>query len=63
MSGLDEVSEMLSSSLCLASSLCMLVDRRVVIGLHLLSISSTPELLRLLALLVDARNIRKDCGH
>jgi hypothetical protein len=58
MSGLNGVSEMLFSSFCLASSLCMLVDHRVVIGLHLMSLCSTSELLRLLALLVDARNIR-----
>jgi hypothetical protein len=41
----------------LASSLFMLVGRRVMIGLRLLSMFSTPELRRLLALLVDVLSI------
>jgi hypothetical protein len=55
MFGLD--SEMLLFSFLLASSLCMLVDRRVAIGLHLLPMFLTPELCRLLILLADVLSI------
>jgi hypothetical protein len=53
----DLVSEMLLFSFLLASSLFMLVGRRVAIGLRLLSIFFTPELLRLLILLVNVLSI------
>jgi hypothetical protein len=53
----DLVSEMLLFSFLLAFSLFMLVGRRVVIGLRLLSTFSTLELRRLLALLVNALSI------
>jgi hypothetical protein len=43
----------------LASSLFMLVGRRVAIGFRLLSMFSTPELRRLLALLVDVLSTRQ----
>jgi hypothetical protein len=41
----------------LASSLCMLVDCRVAIRLHLLPMFSTPELRRLLILLANVLSI------
>jgi hypothetical protein len=41
----------------LASSLCVLVGRQIVVGNHLPPICLTPELLRLLVLLVDVLNI------
>jgi hypothetical protein len=53
----DLVSEMLLFSFLLASSLFMLVGHRVAIGLHLLSMFSTPELLCLLILLVNVLSI------
>jgi hypothetical protein len=53
----DLVSEMLLFPFLLASSLFMLVGRRVAIGLRLLSTFLTPELRHLLALLVDVLSI------
>jgi hypothetical protein len=50
-------SEMLLSSFLLASSLCVLVDRRVVVRLHLLPMFLTLELCRLLVLLADVLSI------
>jgi hypothetical protein len=50
-------SEMLLSSFLLASSLCVLVDHRVAVRLHLLPMFSTPELRRLLVLLADVLSI------
>jgi hypothetical protein len=50
-------SEMLLFSFLLASSLCVLVDCRVAIRLHLLPMFSTPEIRRLLVLLVDVLSI------
>jgi hypothetical protein len=44
----------------LASSLCVLVDRRVVVKFHLLPMLSTPEFYRLLVLLADALNIPQE---
>jgi hypothetical protein len=41
----------------LASSLCVLVDCRVAIRLHLLPMFSTPELCHLLVLLADVLSI------
>jgi hypothetical protein len=55
MFGLD--SEMLLFFFLLASSLCVLVDRRVAIKLHLLPMFSTSELHRLLVLLADVLSI------
>jgi hypothetical protein len=49
--------EMLLFSFLLASSLCVLVDHRVAIRLHLLPMFSTPELRRLLVLLADVLSI------
>jgi hypothetical protein len=48
---------MLSFSL-LASSLCTLVGHHIMIATYRPPICSTPELLRLLILLVDVLNIR-----
>jgi hypothetical protein len=48
---------MLLFSFLLASSLCVLVDRRVAIRLHLLPMFSTLELRRLLVLLADVLSI------
>jgi hypothetical protein len=48
---------MLLFSLLLASSLFMLVGRRVAIGLRLMSMFSTPELLCLLVLRVNVLSI------
>jgi hypothetical protein len=53
----DLVSEMLLFSFLLASSLFMLVGHQVAIGLRLLSIFSTLELLCLLVLLVNVLSI------
>jgi hypothetical protein len=50
-------SEMLLFSFLLASSLRVLVDRRVAVRLHLLPMFSTPELRRLLTLLADVQSI------
>jgi hypothetical protein len=50
-------SEMLLFSFLLASSLCVLVDCRVAIRLHLLPMFSTPELCRLLILLANVLSI------
>jgi hypothetical protein len=50
-------SEMLLFSFLLASSLCVLVDHRVAIRLHLLPMFLTPELRRLLVLLANALSI------
>jgi hypothetical protein len=50
-------SEMLLFSFLLASSLCVLVDCRVAVRLHLLPMFSTPELRRLLVLLADVQSI------
>jgi hypothetical protein len=50
-------SEMLLFSFLLASSLCVLVDCRVALRLHLLPMFSTPELRRLLVLLADVQSI------
>jgi hypothetical protein len=50
-------SEMLLFSFLLASSLCVLVDFRVAVRLHLLPMFSTPELRRLLVLLADVQSI------
>jgi hypothetical protein len=49
-------SKMLLFSFLLASSLCVLVDCRVVVRLHLLPMFSTPELRRLLVLLADVQS-------
>jgi hypothetical protein len=48
---------MLLFSFVLASSLCVLVDRRVAIRLHLLPMLSTPEFRRLLIVLANALSI------
>jgi hypothetical protein len=48
---------MLLFSFLLASSLCVLVDCRVAIRLHLLPMFLTPELRRLLILLADVLSI------
>jgi hypothetical protein len=48
---------MLLFSFLLASSLCVLVDRRVVIRLHLLPMFLAPELCRLHVLLADVLSI------
>jgi hypothetical protein len=50
-------SEMLLFSFLLASSLCVLVDRRVAIRLHLLLMLSTLELRRLLIFLANVLSI------
>jgi hypothetical protein len=50
-------SEMLLFSFLLASSLCVLVDHRVAIRLHLLPMLSTLELRRLLVLLANVLSI------
>jgi hypothetical protein len=50
-------SEILLFSFLLASSLCVLVDRQVVIRLHLLPMFSVLELRRLLVLLADVLSI------
>jgi hypothetical protein len=50
-------SEMLLSSFLLASSLCVLVDRRVAIRLHLLPMLLTLELCCLLVLLANVLSI------
>jgi hypothetical protein len=50
-------SEMLLFSFLLASSLCVLVDRRVTIKLHFLPMFSTLELRRLLVLLANVLSI------
>jgi hypothetical protein len=48
---------MLLFSCLLASNLCVLVDRRVAIKLHLLPMFSTPEFRRLLVVLANALSI------
>jgi hypothetical protein len=48
---------MLLFSFLLASSLCVLVDRRVVIRLHPLPMLSTPQFRRLLVILANALSI------
>jgi hypothetical protein len=48
---------MLLFSFLLASSLCVLVNRRVTIRLHLLPMFSTPELRCLFVLLADVLSI------
>jgi hypothetical protein len=53
----DLASEMLLFSFLLASSLCVLVHRQVVIRLHLLPMLSTPELRHLLVLLANVLSI------
>jgi hypothetical protein len=45
--------------LLLASSLCMLVGRQIVVATHRPPICSTPALLRVLAFLVDILNIHR----
>jgi hypothetical protein len=50
-------SEMLLFSFLLASSLCVLVDCRVAVRLHLLPMFSILELCRLLVLLADVQSI------
>jgi hypothetical protein len=48
---------MLLFSFVLPSSLCVLVDRRVAIRLHLLPMLLTPEFRRLLIVLANAPSI------
>jgi hypothetical protein len=48
---------MLLFSFLLASSLCVLVDRRVAIRLHLLPMFLTPEFRRLLVVLANVLSI------
>jgi hypothetical protein len=48
---------MLLFSFLLASSLCVLVDRRVAVRIHLLPMFLTPELHHLLVLLADVLSI------
>jgi hypothetical protein len=48
---------MLLFSFLLAASLCVLVDRRVAIRLHLLPIFLTPEFRRLLVVLANVLSI------
>jgi hypothetical protein len=50
-------SEMLLFSFLLAFSLCVLVDRRVAVRLHLLPMFLTLELRRFLVLLADVQSI------
>jgi hypothetical protein len=50
-------SEMLLFSFLLASSLCVFVDRRVTIRLHLLPMFLTPEFCRLLIILANVLSI------
>jgi hypothetical protein len=51
---------MLLFSFLLASSLCVLVDRRVAIRLHPLPMLLTPEFCRLLIVLANALSILED---
>jgi hypothetical protein len=50
-------SEMLLFSFLLASSLCVLVDHRVAVRLHLLLMLSTPEFHHLLVILANVLDI------